>query len=85
MPITKGAKKKMRQDEKRRQQNLRIKKIYKTAVKEVRQKPTKASLKKAYSTKSLKKAYSALDKAVKKGVIKKGKASRLKSRLARLP
>lgn len=65
----------MRQDEKRRQQNLRIKKIYKAAVKGARQKPTKKSLKKAYST---------LDKAAKKAVLKKDKASRLKSRLARL-
>lgn len=65
----------MRQDKKRRQRNLRIKKIYKAAVKKVRQKPTRIGLKKVYS---------ALDRAAKKGVIKKGMASRLKSRLSRL-
>lgn len=65
----------MRQDEKRRLKNLKIKKVYRETVKAVRQRPTKESLKKACS---------ALDKAEKKGVIKKSKASRLKSRLSRL-
>lgn len=75
MPIIKSAKKKMLQDEKRRLRNLRVKRAYKAAVKEARAKPTE---------KNLKKAYSALDKAAKRGVIKKGKASRLKSRLSEL-
>jgi len=75
MPIIKSARKKMRQDEKRRLRNLKVKKAYKTAVKEYRAKATKKNLQKAYST---------LDRAVKKRVIKKGKASRLKSRLTKL-
>lgn len=75
MPITKSAQKKMRQDKKRRTQNLRVKRAYRAAVREVRQKATQ---------KNLQKAYSALDKAAKKGVIKKQKASRLKSRLSKL-
>ncbi|MBL7159798.1 30S ribosomal protein S20 [Candidatus Microgenomates bacterium] len=75
MPIIKSAKKKMRQDEKRRLKNLRTKKTYKEAVKEVREKPV---------VKKLQKAYSALDTAAKKRIIKKGKASRLKSRLSKL-
>lgn len=75
MPITKSAKKKKRQDEKRRLQSLKVKRTYKAAVKEARERPIEEKLKKAYS---------ALDKAVKKGVIKKNKASRLKSNLSQL-
>ena len=75
MPVTKSAQKKMRQDGKRRLRNLRVKRTFKEAVKAVRKDPT---------PKNLKKAYSALDKAAQKGVIKKGKAARLKSRLSKL-
>lgn len=76
MPIKRSAKKKMRQDEKRRLKNLRIKREYKEAVKAIRRNQDE---------KKLKKAYSALDRAAKKGIIKKNKASRLKSRLSKLP
>lgn len=65
----------MRQDEKRRLRNLRVKRAYKAAVRQIRESPTK---------KNLEKVYSVLDKAAKMGVIKKNKASRLKSNLAKL-
>lgn len=75
MPIIKSAKKRVRQDKKRHSNKLWVKRIYKAAIKEVRQNPTK---------KKLERAYSALDKAAKKRVVKKGKVSRLKSRLTSL-
>ncbi len=74
MPITKSAKKKLRQDKKR----TAINKIYRgrvrMAVKQARLKKTK---------KSLQQAYRALDRAAKRKVIHKKKAGRLKSRLAK--
>ena len=75
MPIIHSAKKKMRADIGRRAVNLRIKRKYKNAVKEAREKP---------SVDRLNKAYSELDMAAKKRVIHKNKASRLKSRLAKI-
>jgi len=75
MPITKSAKKKMRHDRQRTVINRKIRQQMKSAVKEMRQKPTK---------KVLQKASQMLDRAAKKGIIHKNKASRLKSRLAKL-
>ncbi|TSC85736.1 MAG: 30S ribosomal protein S20 [Microgenomates group bacterium Gr01-1014_16] len=63
----------MRADKKRAKVNLAIKTAFKKAVSGVRKKPTK---------KNLEKVFSKLDLATKKGVIKKNKAARLKSRLA---
>lgn len=79
MPIKSSAKKKMRQDKKRTVANLEYKKNYKKAVKKVRE--TTETGKKADKLKSA--AYSDLDKAVKKGIIHKKKASRLKSRITK--
>lgn len=75
MPITKSAKKKMRRDQRRAIINLKIRRQMKLAVKQMRQKPAK---------KALQKASQMLDRAAKKGVIHPNKASRLKSRLAKL-
>ncbi|KPJ70338.1 hypothetical protein AMJ51_02255 [Microgenomates bacterium DG_75] len=75
MPIIQSAKKKMRRDKRRTITNRKIRQQMKAAVKQVRQQPTK---------KALQKASQALDRAAKKGVIHKNKASRLKSRLAKL-
>ena len=74
MPNIKSAIKKVRQDKRRAAVNLRLRKRYKQAVKEVRSEP---------DAEKLKTAQKELDKAAKGGVIKKGKASRLKSRLAK--
>jgi small subunit ribosomal protein S20 len=74
VPILQSAKKKMRMDIRRRTTNLRIRRKYKKAVKELLEKP---------NAKALSKAYSELDMAAKKNVIHKKKASRLKSRLSK--
>lgn len=72
MPITQSAKKALRRDRRRTVINLRIKRKIKAALKLARQKPT---------PKNLSSAYAALDRAAKKKIIHKNKASRLKSRL----
>ncbi len=77
MPITKSAKKALRGSEKKMVVNLRRKKKVDTAVKSVRKSASKADAQKALSE-----AYKALDKAAKKGLIKKGAADRKKSRLS---
>jgi len=74
VPNIKSAIKKVRKDKRRAAVNLRLKKRYKQAVKEHRSEP---------DAEKFKTAQQSLDKAAKKGVIKKGKASRLKSRLAK--
>jgi len=80
MPITKSAKKALRQNKRRRQRNLKTTNKFKEAIRQY---------KKAIKTKNLEEAkkllslvYKTLDKAAKTNVIKKNKASRLKSRLA---
>jgi small subunit ribosomal protein S20 len=75
MPILKSAIKKLKQDQRREQVNSTYKQAYKQAVKAARAKKSAALLTKAFR---------ALDRAAKKNVIHKNKASRLKSRLARL-
>lgn len=75
MPVTKSAKKALNRDKRRTVVNRRIKKKMKTAIKQVREKPTK---------KNLTLAYSAIDRAVKKKIIHKNKAARLKSSLAKM-
>jgi len=74
MPITKSAKKKVRVDEKRTQVNYRVRRTYKAAVKEAIEKKDEISLTNAYSK---------LDTAVKRNVIHRNKANRLKSQLAK--
>ncbi|MEK7075554.1 MAG: 30S ribosomal protein S20 [Patescibacteria group bacterium] len=81
MPNTKGAAKAMRQSARRRTFNLTIKEAAKNSVKEVK-KLLKAG-KKSEAAEAMRKAMAALDKAAKKGVIHKNKASRNKSRMAK--
>ena len=81
MPNTKSAAKAMRQSQKRRARNLKVKDKFKSAVKEV--KKLVAAGKKSEAMEAMKAAMSTLDKAAKKHVIKKGAASRKKSRLAK--
>ena len=69
------------QSERRRKFNIRTKDKFKAAVKEVKLNITANA--KDEATKTLTKAMSTLDKAVKKGVIHKNTASRRKSRLAK--
>lgn len=81
MPILKSSKKALRQTERRRTRNLAKKTAFKKALKDVRK--LLASEKNEEAKKLLPAACKAVDKAAKTGVIKKGKASRLKSRLAK--
>lgn len=74
MPIIKSAQKRVRSSARKRAQNLKVKQAYKKAVKEVRANK---------STDTIKMAYKALDKAAKRGIIHKNKASRLKSRISK--
>jgi small subunit ribosomal protein S20 len=81
MPITKSAEKALRQSKKRRVANQKRAKDYKLTFKEFKK---VADTKKNDAAKLLPKLYKALDKAAKTNVIKKNKASRLKSKAALL-
>ena len=81
MPILKSAKKALRQSERKREQNLRKKNAVKKVSKNIRKFLASGETKEAAGL--LPSAYKALDKAAKTGVIKKGRASRLKARLAK--
>lgn len=74
MPITKSAIKKLRSDKKKATNN----KMAKTKVKNLVD-----SFKSSLNLESLSSAFSALDRAAKKGVIKTAKADRIKSRLSK--
>lgn len=75
MPILKSAIKKLKQDKKRTGVNKVYRENLRRALKQARKEKT---------AKTVKLAYSALDKAAKKKVIHKNKAARLKSRLMKL-
>ena len=77
MPITKSAKKALRQSKTRRIGNLSRINAYKNAVKQFRKLVAGGQLDQAKAM--LPKVYQTLDKAAKSGVIKANKASRLKS------
>ncbi|MEK7540757.1 MAG: 30S ribosomal protein S20 [Patescibacteria group bacterium] len=81
MAIIKSAKKSIRQNKRRRFQNLVYKNKIKNLIKEAK---VLVSAKKANEAKNLLPAiYEILDKSAKKGVIKKNTASRKKSRMAK--
>lgn len=82
MPITKSAKKALRQSISRRARNIDKKEAYKRLIRDIRK--SAAAGKPEEVKKNLPQLYKTLDKAVKTHVIKKNKASRLKSRLTRL-
>ncbi len=82
MPITSSAKKALRASKKKRIFNTRRKEAVKNTVKEV--KKLVAAKNTIEATKLLSAAYKAIDKAAKRGVIKKNTAARKKSRLAKL-
>lgn len=75
MPVIKSAKKKLRQDKKRTLHNKSLENLFKKMVKEATKNPSEANIKKAVS---------AVDKAAKKNIIHKNKASRIKSSLSKL-
>lgn len=76
MAITRSAKKAWRQSLRKKEVNDALKKNLRDALKEVRQA-------KAGDTKAVASAYKAIDKAAKKGLIKKNTAARRKSLVAR--
>ncbi|MBT3418988.1 MAG: 30S ribosomal protein S20 [Candidatus Magasanikbacteria bacterium] len=78
MPIKNNAKKALRQSMKRKVQNDVVKKAYKLAVKTAKKAVAQGE---KDITEKVRLAQKTLDKAAKRGVIKKGKASRLISRL----
>lgn len=77
MPITKSAKKALRSSGQKKVYNDRRAKAMKGAIKEVKKSTGKIT------NKDLAAAYQAIDKAMKRGVIKKNTAARKKSRLAK--
>lgn len=77
MPIIKSAKKRVRVAEKQSIQNSKTKRSLKDSVKAFQA----ALLSKKDTTKAQSEAYSAIDTAVKKGVISKNKGARKKSQL----
>lgn len=82
MPITKSAKKALRQSLRRRARNL----IYKKKIKSLLKKMKRLIFQKDFiqAQKLLPQIYKILDKAAKVKVIKKNTASRKKSRIAKL-
>ncbi len=77
MAITKGAKKAHRQALRKREMNIERKMAIRQAVKAVRTAPKGDQV-------TLAAAYKAIDKALKRGIIKKNTAARRKSKVARL-
>ncbi|MFA6814336.1 MAG: 30S ribosomal protein S20 [Candidatus Pacebacteria bacterium] len=75
MPILKSAKKALRISKKKNIVNRKIKSQVKTATDQVKKEPKQ---------KNLSLASSKIDRAVKKNLIHKNKAARIKSRLAKL-
>lgn len=81
MPRTKSAKKALRQNVRRRSQNIGRKNKIKETVKGFRR--LIAAKKSAEAKEMLPQVYKTLDKMAKTGLIKRNKAARLKSRLAK--
>lgn len=81
MAITKNAKRGIRVSERKRVVNDKLRRAFREAVKTVR-KDVIVKDNKAIKT-DLSLAFKALDKAAKRGTIKKGQADRKKSRLAK--
>ena len=80
MPITKSAKKALRQSLKRREQNLARMRKLKSVIKDFKKSLQEKNIEEAQKKLAL--VYKALDKSAKINLNKKNKASRLKSRLA---
>ena len=82
MPITKSAKKALRQNIKRRKRNVKRKSKIKDLIKEV--KSLVAEKKEKEAKNLLPRIYKAIDKATKTKTLKKNTASRKKSRITKL-
>lgn len=75
MPVIRSARKKLKVDRKRQSANKKTQVFISLVIKKAQRKPT---------LKSVRKAFSAIDKGVKKDILHKNKAARLKSRLSKL-
>ncbi len=75
MPVTKSAKKTLKQEQRRKLENQKTKNAYKKAI---------AYFKNHISAQSLAETYTKIDRAAKKHLIHKNKASRIKSQLAKI-
>ncbi|MEK7195475.1 MAG: 30S ribosomal protein S20 [Patescibacteria group bacterium] len=82
MPITKSAKKALRQNIRRRERNASRKNNYRKIIRAYKKSIAEKKLDEA--VKQLRIVYKNLDKAVKSKTIKKNTANRLKSRLSQL-
>jgi len=82
MPITKSAKKALRQNKRRRVKNIKLKTKIKDLLKEERFLISQKKNKEAKEL--LSQVYKTLDKAAKVGLIKKNTASRRKSRMTKM-
>ncbi|MCC7436707.1 30S ribosomal protein S20 [Candidatus Nomurabacteria bacterium] len=82
MPITRNAKKALRSSLKKKAVNDRVKKAFKEEIKNTQKLATNKKWKDAKA--SLSAGYSAIDKAVKKGAIKKNTAARKKALLSKI-
>lgn len=82
MPITKSAKKALRQNKRRRERNLRRLNELKKTVKKFKKLITEN--KKEEALRLLPEAYKVIDKSAKGGIIKKNTANRKKSRLTKM-
>ncbi|OHA65216.1 MAG: 30S ribosomal protein S20 [Candidatus Wildermuthbacteria bacterium RIFCSPHIGHO2_02_FULL_49_9] len=82
MPITKSAKKALRQNIRGKIRNLKRKNAVKELVKQTRKLALAGQ--KEEAVRILPRLYQALDKAAKRGIIKKNAAARKKSRLTKL-
>ncbi len=80
MPITKGAKKALRASKRKWAQNQKRRNALKSSIKVVHASVNEAS---KDLPEKLSAAYKAIDKAVKRGILKKNTAARKKSALAR--
>ncbi len=74
MPNIKSAKKRVATNNRKKEENQKVKSTMKTAIKNVEQ---------SNEDSALKKAFRAIDKALKKNIIKKNHAARKKSQLAK--
>jgi small subunit ribosomal protein S20 len=75
MPVIKSAKKKLRVDKKRESANKKAKALIDMIVKKAQKKPSEATVREAFK---------AIDKGVKKDVFHKNKGARIKSSLTKL-
>jgi len=82
MPQRRAAKKDLRQNKKRQQQNLEVKRNIKAAIKKL--KKAVGSEDALIREKALTEVYKILDKAATKKIIHRNKAARRKSRLSKL-